>query len=165
MLLWMSDWFGRLMKLFQHMPSTRSFALALVALIVLFVVVRLVIAASARDDRAERGTRRRSVVLDDQWGAADTLAAQERYEEAAHALYRAIVLSLGRLERLRLDPAKTSGDYARELRRLGAATLTPFRAFTRRFDVVVYGHARADAAAYTELRELSAPFRALVRAA
>jgi len=166
MLLWMSEWFERLMRLSKHMPSTRSFALAFVALIVLFVVVRLIIAASARDDRAERATHRRGAVsADDPWQAADALSAQGRYEEAAHALYRGVILSLGRLERLRLDPSKTSGDYARELRRRGAVSLVPFREFTRRFDVVVYGHGRADAAALAELRELSAPFHARARAA
>jgi hypothetical protein len=166
MVLWMAEWFDRLMKLFKHMPSTRSFALAFVALIVLFVVVRLIIAASARDDRAERATRRRGAVsADDPWQTAEALADQGRYEEAAHALYRGVILSLGRLERLRPDPSMTSGDYARELRRRGAVSLVPFRAFTRRFDVVVYGRGRADAVSLAELRELSAPFRARARAA
>ena len=166
MLLWISDVFERLMELSRHMPSTRSLALAFVAVIGLFVVVRLFIAASARDERAERaGHRRGAVSADDPWLSADTLAAHGRYEEAAHALYRGVILSLGRLERLRLDPSKTSGDYARELRRRGAGALVPFRAFTHRFDVVVYGHGSADAAALADLRVLSAPFRARARAA
>ena len=166
MLLWISDVFERLMELSRHMPSTRSLALAFVAVIGLFVVLRLFIAASARDERAERaGHRRGAVSADDPWWSADTLAAQGRYEEAAHALYRGVISSLGRLERLRLDPSKTSGDYARELRRRGAGTLVPFRAFTHRFDVVVYGHGSADAAALADLRVLSAPFRARARAA
>jgi hypothetical protein len=166
MLVWLSEWFTRLVKLFRHMPSTRSVALAFVALIVLFVLVRLIIAASARDESSERATHRRAAVsAGDTWQAADAFAAQGRYEEAAHALYHGVIVSLGRLERLRLDPSKTSGDYARELRRRGAASLVPFRDFTRHFDMVVYGHARADAAALSELRELSAPFRARARAA
>ena len=77
--------------------------------------------------------------------------AEGRYEEAAHTLYRGVIMSLGKAERLRVDPSKTSGDYARELRRRGAASLNPFRAFTRRFDVVVYGHGRADAASLTPI--------------
>lgn len=154
------------MELSRSLPSGRSFALAAVAFVALFVVVRVVIAASARDDRAERAALRRGAVWsDDPWQVADALAAQGRHEEAAHALYRGVVLSLGRVERLRLDPSRTSGDYARELRRRGAGSLVPFRAFTRRFDVVVYGHTRADAAALAELQALSAPFRARVRAA
>ena len=59
----------------------------------------------------------------------------------------------------------TSGDYARELRRRSAASLVPFRAFTRRFDAVVYGHVGATAASVAELRELSRPFRTELRAA
>lgn len=166
MLLWMSEWFERLTQLSKHMPSTRAFALAFVALIVLFVVVRLIIAASARDDRTARAAHRRGALsADDPWQAADALAAQGRCEEAAHALYRGVILSLGRLERLRLDPSKTSGDYARELRRRGAVSLVPFRKFTRRFDVAVYGYGRVDAAALAELCALSAPFRARTHAA
>ena len=128
--------------------------------------VRLVIAARARDERAALGSARRGMVsADDPWRAADALALEGRHEEAAHALYRGVIRSLGRLERIRLDPSKTSGDYARELRRRNAATLAPFRDFTRRFDIVIYGHGRADALSLAELRELSAPFRAPARAA
>ena len=166
LLLWVAEWFERLMELSRSLPSGRSFALAAVALFALFVVERVVIAASASDDRGERAALRRGAVWsDDPWQVADALAAQGRHEEAAHALYRGVVLSLGRVERLRLDPSRTSGDYARELRRRGAGSLVPFRAFTRRFDVVIYGHTRADAAALAELQALSAPFRARVRAA
>ena len=165
-LLWLSHWFAQLLKLLSHLPSARSFVLAFVALIVLFVVVRLVIAARARDERAALGSARRSMAsADDPWRAADALALEGRHEEAAHALYRGVIRSLGRLERIRLDPSKTSGDYARELRRRNAATLAPFRDFTRRFDIVIYGHGRADALSLAELRELSAPFRAPARAA
>lgn len=165
-LLWMSEWFERVLRLLKHVPSTRSIALGFVALIVLFVVVRLIIAASARDSRSEGGTSRRGASqADDPWASADALAAEGRHEEAAHALYRGVIVSIGKLERLRLDPSKTSGDYARELRRRNAMSLVPFRAFTRRFDVVVYGHGHADAASLAELRELSAPFRIRARAA
>jgi hypothetical protein len=166
-LLWLFDWWERLMRSVKHLPSGRSIGLAFVALIVLFVLARLVIAARTPDARSERSAHRRrgAVTSDDPWHAAEALVAQGRFEEAAHALYRGVVFSLGREERLRLDPSKTSGDYARELRRRGSASLAPFRAFTRRFDVAVYGHRGADAAALQDLRELSAPFRPRVRAA
>ncbi|MEO8622543.1 MAG: DUF4129 domain-containing protein [bacterium] len=166
MLLWFLDLYERLVKLFGHGPSSRVIALAFVALIVLFVVVRLVIAASARDDHAHRVAHRRGTSsTDDPWASADALAAEGRFEDAAHALYRGVILALGTQERLRLDPSKTSGDYARELRRRSSASLAPFRVFTRRFDVVVYGHGRADAASLGELRELSMVFRLRARAA
>ena len=165
-LIWLLDWLERVRRLFDHLPSTRSFGLAVVALLVLFVVARFVIAARARDERGERTARRHGTAsVSDPWTSAEALIGAGRYEEAAHALYRGVILALGRDERLRLDPSKTSGDYARELRRRGAASFAPFRTFTRRFDVAVYGHGGCDATALEELRQLSAPFRARARAA
>jgi hypothetical protein len=96
---------------------------------------------------------------EDPWRAADALLAAGRLEEAAHALYRGVVESVARAEKLRLDPSKTSGDYARELRGRGSARLSPFRAFARRFDVAVYGHGGCDAEALSELARLAEPFR------
>ena len=166
LLRWLMEWFEKLGKLFKHMPSTRSFTLALVALLVLFVAARIVLSARGRDGGETRATRRRGAQSsDDPWQSAESLIAQGRFEEAAHALYRGVVLALGREERLRLHPSNTSGDYARELRRRGASSLTPFRNFTRRFDIAVYGHGGCDAAALDDLRALSAPFRPKRRAA
>ncbi|MEP7001340.1 MAG: DUF4129 domain-containing protein [bacterium] len=166
LLLWFLDWYERLVKLLRHGPSSRAIVLGVVALIVLFVVVRLVIAASARDEGATHVAHRRGTSsADDPWESADALGAEGRFEDAAHALYRGVILAIGAQERIRLDPSKTSGDYARELRRRGSASLVPFRVFTRRFDVVVYGHGRADAASLVELRDLSMLFRLRARAA
>ncbi len=166
MLLWLVEWFDRITNVLRNLPSTRSIALGFVALLVLLVIARFVIAARARSDRVEGPGRRRGAhATDDPWQVAEAFAAQGRYEDAAHALYRGVIVSLGRDERIRLDPSKTSGDYARELRRRGAASLTPFRAFTRRFDVAVYGHRACDAPAFAELSELSSPFRHRAKAA
>jgi hypothetical protein len=166
LLLWLMEWLDKIGRLFKHMPSTRSFTLALIALLVLFIATRMVIAARAGDDGETRSARRRAgTSTDDAWQSAETLITLGRFEEAAHALYRGVIIALGREERLRLHPAKTSGDYARELRRRGSSSLTPFRNFTRRFDVAVYGHGGCDAAALDDLRALSAPFRPKVRAA
>ncbi len=166
LMLWLAEWWTRVSRLLAHMPSMRSFGLALVALIVIFVVVRLVIAARQRDAGVVRHvTRRGSSATEDAWLQADRLAEAGHYEEAAHALYRGVLVALGRSERLRLEPSKTSGDYARELRRRGSAAHGPFRTFTRRFDIAVYGHGGCDADAFVALRELSTPFYANARAA
>jgi Domain of unknown function (DUF4129) len=164
--LWIGEMFHRLQQLLKNAPSARSVALGGIALLVVLVVARLVVEASARSEKTARSGRGgRGLSADDPWMAADLLASQGRYEEAAHALYRGVVLGLSRDERLRLDPSKTSGDYARELRRRGSSSLGAFRAFVRRFDVAVYGHGGCDEAAVAELRELSAPFRSRARAA
>ena len=166
-LLWATDLLQRLARRFEHGPSLRAVGLGLAALLVMFVVVRAVIGARARDDRAGRSTRKRRgvAIAEDAWLAADALVRDGRYEDAAHALYRGVMQSIGQRERLRLDPSKTSGDYARELRRRGAGSLVPFLIFMARFDVVVYGHRPADAAALHELEALALPFRATARAA
>ena len=166
LLLWLSHGFERVLALLKHLPSGRSLALGFAVLVAAFVVLRVILAARARDAGGERvADRSGGAQGDDPWISADRLASAGRYEDAAHALYRGVILSIGRTERLRLDPARTSGDYARELRRRSAASLGPFRAFTRRFDIVVYGHGRPDAAAIAQLRELSGPFRAQARVA
>lgn len=160
------EWLTAFMRVVRGLPSMRAIAVGVVALIVLFVVVRSIMLARARDEAVGTQRSRRGVVhADDPWTLAERLVAEGRHEEAAHALYRAVITAVARSERLRMDPSKTSGDYARELRRRGASSLTAFRAFTRRFDAVVYGNAGATAAHLHELRALSAPFRPVPRAA
>ena len=114
---------------------------------------------------SRRASRRGVASGTDPWQAADELLALGRHEEAAHALYRGVILALAQAERLRIDPSKTSGDYARELRRRSSSSLSPFVAFARRFDVLVYGHVPPDAAAVEQLRNMTTPFRARSRAA
>ena len=160
------DVITRLARLMRGLPSGRTLALLFVAVVVLVVLVRFLVAASARD--AARGGRisKRDVATGmDPWRTADELVALARYEEAAHALYRGVIASLARTERLRIDSSKTSGDYARELRRRSSSSLPPFVSFARRFDVLVYGHVPPDAAAVEQLRELTTPFRTRSRAA
>lgn len=165
-LVWLVDWFTRLSKVLRGLPSTRTLALMLVGALVLFVLVRFLIAASVRGDGGGRRTSNRGVsAASDPWQAVDELLALGRHEDAAHALYRAVILSLANTERMRLDPSKTSGDYARELRRRSSSAVFPFVAFARRFEVLVYGHVPPDAAAVAQLRELAIPFRARSRAA
>ena len=166
-LLWVTDILARLTRRFHHGPSLRAIGLGVAALLVLFVIARSWNAARARDNRPGAGAKRRGGVAtaDDPWRAADALAGQGRFEDAAHALYRGVIQSIGQSERVRLDPAKTSGDYARDLRRRGAPSLVSFRAFIVRFDVIVYGHQPADATALDELLHLAQPFRTPARAA
>lgn len=165
-LIWLLDAFDRVGKALKHLPSGRNIGLGVVVLLVLFLVARVFIAARRSDESlAFAPSRRNATTSDDPWRLADQHAAAGRYEEAVHALYRGVLLSLGRDERLRLHPSNTSGDYARELRRRNSSSLTPFRTFTRRFDVIVYGHGGANAGAFAELAALSAPFRARSMAA
>ncbi len=160
------EWLTAFMRVVRGLPSMRTIAVGVVALVVLFVVARSIMLARAREEaKGTLRSRRGAVHAEDPWTLAERLVAEGRLEEAAHALYRAVITAVARSERLRVDPSKTSGDYARELRRRGASSLAAFRAFTRRFDAVVYGNAGATAAHLAELRALSDPFRPVSRAA
>ena len=164
--LWLGELISHLLRFIRHSPMSRPFGYAVIALIVLGVAARLLIAAQARDEtRGPLRRRTRASGTEDPFAVADRLAAEGRYEEAAHALYHGVLLALSRQERLRLDPSKTSGDYARELRARGSAYYQPFRAFGRRFDIAVFGHGGCDARLIDDLRALAQPLTARARAA
>jgi len=164
--LWVGEAIGKIIGFIRQLPSSRTIGLTILGIIVALIVTRLVIAALARDDTRTRRMRRAGARGgDDPFLAADQFAAEGRYEDAAHAHYRGVLLTLARSDRLRLDPSKTSGDYARELRARGSASHQPFRAFSRRFDVAVFGHGGCDATLIDDLRRLATPFTDQARAA
>jgi uncharacterized protein DUF4129 len=165
-LLWLGEAISHLVGFVRQSPISRPLGYALLGLIVLGVAARLVIAAQARDEtRGRLRQRTRASGSEDPFVVADRLANEGRFEEAAHALYHGVLRSLAATERLRLDPSKTSGDYARELRRRGSASHQPFRAFARRFDVAVFGHGGCDARLIDDLRSLARPLTTRARAA
>jgi Domain of unknown function (DUF4129) len=165
-MMWLGEWISQVIRMFRQSGAARPIGFAVVALLVIVVVARLLIAARARDEGIASRTRRgRKGPAEDPFVLADALASEGRFEDAAHALYRGVLLSLARNERVRLDPSKTSGDYARELRSRSSSVYQPFRSFARRFDVAVYGHGRCDADLITDLRALAAPFAPRARAA
>jgi len=160
LLRWVMDGLEALTDYLRGSAPARWTAIGFTLLLVALIVARFTIAARARADDLEMDEHgRRRGGGEDPWRAADRSAAAGQFEEAAHALYRGVVASVGRTDRLRLDPSKTSGDYARELRARGSARYTPFRAFARRFDVAVYGHGSCDAESVAELFRLAEPFR------
>jgi hypothetical protein len=163
---WLLEWLTRLARAVHAASWTRTAALAFAAALVLLVLSRLALSARARGpDRSSLPLGRRAAPSDDPWLAAERLRAEGRYEESAHALYRGVLTSLAHAERLRLDRSKTSGDYARELRARGSAAYGAFRAFSRRFDLAVYGHGTCDAALIDDLLRLAMPLRGRARAA
>jgi hypothetical protein len=157
---WIAEGIDTMVAYLRGSGPARWVAIGLTVLLVALIVARFLLAASARDEFGgtdDRGRRRGPG--EDPWRAAERHAAAGHFEEAAHALYRGVVESMTRVERLRPDPSKTSGDYARELRARGSARLPGFRAFARRFDIAVYGHGGCDAGAIAELTRLAEPFR------
>lgn len=157
---WLADGLDALVTFLRGSGPARWIAIGFTVLLVLLVIARFLLAARARDEDVDRGDgRRRGHPGEDPWRAAERLSVAGRFEEAAHALYRGVVESVARTDRLRIDPSKTSGDYARELRARSSSRLTAFRTFARRFDVAVYGHGGCTADAIAELSRLAEPFR------
>ena len=165
LLMWIGEWLSRLMQYFSGTGLARSAAIGVAAVLVLLVVARVILSANARDENVRVAHRGRVTTSEDSWLAAERLAAEGRYEEAAHALYHGVLASLAHVERLRLDASKTSGDYARELRARRSAAYTPFREFSRRFDAAVFGRDACDAILIHDLRRLAAPLAPRARAA
>lgn len=162
---WAREVLDRLSEFLRGSSSARAIAIGLGVLLALLVVARIVLAARARRrggpaDDVESGRS----AGEDPWRAAKRLSDAGRLEEAAHAIYRGVLEELAHRERLRLDPSRTSGDYARELRARGSPSLAPFRAFVRRFDVAVFGHGGCGADAIADLYRLAEPLRGRVMA-
>jgi hypothetical protein len=91
-----------------------------------------------------------------EWEAlARRAAAEERWRDAALALYQALLHRLDERGAVRYDAAKTPGDYRRESRHdLGAARMLD--GFLRAWEPVAFGGRGADATGYSGLRELAA---------
>lgn len=83
---------------------------------------------------------------------ARDLAARGRWREAALALYQAVLQRLAARGTIRLDAAKTPGDYRRESRR-DAESHRRLDAFLRRFEPLAFGGRPADAEAFERLLE------------
>ncbi len=157
---WISDGLSALMDYLRTSASARWLAIGFAVLLLLLVVSRLLLAAHARAEDDMMGSDgRRSRPGEDPWRAAARFSEAGRFEEATHALYRAVVESVARTDRLKLDSSRTSGDYARELRARGSPRYGAFRTFARRFDVAVYGHGVCDADTFAELARMAEPFR------
>lgn len=124
----------------RAMPGGRNTVIGIVVVILLLILARIFMTASWRDEGAmrRRGASSRATRIDS-WSEAESLAAAGDYLGAAHALYQAVLRRIAGAERIRLHPSKTSGDYARELRRRDSPLTAPFQRFGRRFDRVVFG--------------------------
>lgn len=131
-------------------------------LILVAVVARVVWVVRARQVRAARlaaesGGGPGVVVHRDPWIVAQQEAARGNFTDAAHALYLALLEALARGGQLRLHPAKTIGDYVRELRGKSSTFFDRFREFARSYERVVYGLGTCDRERFERLRELAMP--------
>lgn len=112
----------------------------------------------SRIARAAVGARHGDRVIPtyaDPWRAAQRLAAEGAFTDAAHALYQALLQGIERQGQLRVHPSKTAGDYVRELRAASSTRFDPFRTFARSYETVVYGFGTCDRERYEQLHVLA----------
>lgn len=142
---------------------TRTITIAMVVLIVVLVAARIAIGISAERALRHAGAGARANPGDEALlASADALAARGEFTAAAHALFAAALAALAARGEVRLHASKTTGDYARELRRRNASALRPFQSFRSRYDRVIYGDMRCTEADYAALQRDA---RAMVGAA
>jgi hypothetical protein len=165
-----ADWIIRhLMELFSMLPSfgaARFLIVALSVLLVVLIVARIVLQARARREfwAGERADARRGRAVDP-WVEAERLAGAGAYLDAAHHLCAALLAASARRGEVTLHPAKTTGDYAREMRRRGAASERAFQRFRTRYDRVVYDAQACSAEDYAGLVDEARPLLIRERAA
>lgn len=162
---WLFERIAGLIAGVRGLPSIRWVVLGLAIAAILLIAARVLYVRRTREDERTSWRRRARVSTEDPFALAERAAADGRYTEAAHALYRAVIETVARRERLRLHRSKTSGDYARELRRARSPSHGPFQAFGRRYDRIIYGDGRCDADGYAALLALAMPLLATARAA
>ena len=150
---WIQELFSRFMNALGGMPYGRFFASIALGGVVVLVLARIAYASRLRARATDEGSRSRRIRGEsaDLWSEAERLAADGHYTDAAHVLYRATLSLLATGGLVRLHESKTSGDYARELRRRGDAAHTAFRRFGGRYDRIIYGAGSCDAAEYAAL--------------
>lgn len=138
---WRAVW-DTLGELFRAVSGDTELGRALVGILLTVLLVlgvaRFVISyREARDPRL-RARRERARSGADGITEAARLAAAGDHTAAAHALYAGLVTALSSRALVRRHASKTSGDYARELRRRGAPEHAAFERFRRRYDRVLY---------------------------
>jgi len=162
-LSWTGDLWTRLLELAGDSPVVRWAAIAVLGLIVAAVLGRIVWLWIMERRAISRLDKLGGTPLgqgEDPLAAALRSAERGEHAAAVHLLYRALLVRLAGSDRLRLHPAKTAGDYARELRARGSAYASAFREFARAYDRAVYGTPALDAAAWEQLHALAQPMLA-----
>lgn len=153
---WLSRVLRWLFETFAGLGSGRTIVTILFAALVVVLIIRLVVGIRADRELARAGstasTRRRAPDL---LAEAERLAAAGDYVSAAHSLCAALLDSYAARGEIRLHRSKTTGDYARELRRRQAPHASAFQSFRKRYDRMVYGSIAIDQAEYQELAMLA----------
>jgi len=171
---WLRDWLGALLEWLLPTLDPSAAGWTTLGRIVLFALGLVGIWLMVRLARIGFGTARRrsekrvSVDVTEagrplepgDWELRARAAVDAgRWREAVIALYHAVIGRLAESGAVRPDPAKTPGDYRREVR--SDARIGPgLDSFLRQFEPVAFGRHAADADAYARLRDAAAPLGA-----
>jgi Domain of unknown function (DUF4129) len=133
-------WIGDLLDRIHGWPGMRYVVIAAVALLVIVIAGRIIIAQQMEARRlAGAGLRALAGERRDYWALAAELDAAGNHVAACHAVYVGVLDALARAGAVRFHASKTGGDYARELRQRGSSVAGDFATFAREFDGSVYG--------------------------
>ena len=150
-----------LVSLAANAAGTRTIVYLVLAVLALLLVARLLLDLRAElDGTTVARSRRGSVRVSDPWSEAERLAQAGAFTAAAHALFLALLGTLGARGEVRLHASKTAGDYARELRRRNAPSAPSFQSFRARYDRAVYGAGVVSGDDYRALLDYARPLRA-----
>jgi hypothetical protein len=154
LLRWLLERVADLIAVLGGSRSARITVIAAVALIVAAIIGRVLLPRNV-ELRRRMGASLRVLGSErrDYWALADELAAAGNVVGACHAVYLAVLESLGRSGALVLHASKTPGDYLRELRHRRPSTTIEFRSFVRLFEAAAFGATAPAAAAYGALRQ------------
>jgi hypothetical protein len=149
-------WLDKLLDRAGGTLNGKFIVAAAIVLVVVLVVGRMVVErqVEARRGRLRRSAQNRGVIVDRRQLARDSAAAG-RFEEACHALYLAVLDELVAAGALKLHRSKTSGDYARDLKRRGVPAAAAFREFARTFERAVYAGDRVTESDYERVAAAS----------
>jgi hypothetical protein len=150
---WIFELLDRLFSSVRGLPHGREIALIAAAVLIVLIAGRVLYARRLRAHGFEEiaDARIEGSTAGDPWREAERLASAGQFTEAAHALYRSIIAVLATRGLVRPHASKTSGDYARELRRRNAPAEASFRRFGSRYDRIIYGTGVCDETNYGAL--------------
>jgi hypothetical protein len=156
---WVGDHLRSLILAARGLPGLHWVVVGVLVAIGAAIVAHVVylVITNAGAGPSLRGHGARGAQPPDPWAETQRLATAGDYTGAAHALYAALLGAIARRDTLRLDPAKTAGDYARALRRSSSPRFAAFREFARAYEMVVYGLGTCDRTRYDRLLAIAAP--------
>lgn len=139
---------------FEVMPFVKWAVVGLLLALAISVTARAIVLRRTRAGKHEQTGAGALDKLLNPWDAAKSYAAAGRHIEAVHALYLALLDSIATTDRISLDPAKTVGDYRRELRSAASARLPLFSEFALAYEPIVWGSLYCDRERYDTLEAI-----------